>query len=81
MDDIQIFHDSHNIKLRSPFGAVITGTKVKIRLWTSKRCAAYISLINFYNNQIELQMNELGWNEEINNWIYETEVDTSNSLL
>ena len=49
LDDIQIFHDSHNIKLRSPFGAVITGTKVKIRLWTSKRCAAYISLINFYN--------------------------------
>ena len=80
MDDIQIFHDSHNIKLRSPFGAVITGTKVKIRLWTSKRCAAYISLINFYNNQIELQMNELGWNEEINNWIYETEVNTSNSF-
>ena len=80
MDDIQIFHDSHNIKLRSPFGAVITGTKVKIRLWTSKRCAAYISLINFYNNQIEIQMNELGWNEEINNWIYETEVDTSNSF-
>ena len=25
-------------------------------------------------------MNELGWNEEINNWIYETEVDTSNSF-
>ena len=78
LDDIQIFHDSHNIKLRSPFGAVITGTKVKIRLWTSKRCAAYISLINFYNNQVEVQMNEIGWNGYVNSWVYENEIDTSN---
>lgn len=80
MDDIQIFHDSHNIKLRSPFGAVIVGSIVKIRLWVSKKCEAYVNLINFYNNQIEIQMNELGWNDEINNWIYEIEIDTSNSL-
>ena len=80
MDDIQIFHDSHNLELRNPFGAVSIGTKVRIRLWTSKRCLAYINLINFYNNQIEIQMNEIGWNDSVNNWIYEVEVDTSNNI-
>lgn len=80
MDDIQIFHDSHNIELRSPFGAVSIGTKVRIRLWTSKKCSAYINLINFYNNQIEIQMKEIAWNSLVNNWIYEIEVDTSNSI-
>ena len=78
MDDIQIFHDSHNLELRNPFGAVSIGTKVRIRLWTSKRCLSYINLINFYNNQIEVQMNEVGWNEHVNNWVYETEIDTTN---
>ena len=80
MDDIQIFHDSQNSDLRQPFGAVSIGTKVKIRLWTSKKCLAYINLINFYNNQIEIQMNEIGWSDSINNWIYEIEVDTHNSI-
>ena len=80
MDDIQIFHDSQNSDLRQPFGAVSIGTKVKIRLWTSKKCLAYINLINFYNNQIEIQMNEIGWSNSINNWIYEIEVDTHDSI-
>ena len=80
MDDIQIFHDSHNLELRNPFGAVSIGNKVRIRLWTSKRCLAYINLINFYNNQIEIQMNEIGWNDSVNNLIYEVEVDTSNNI-
>ena len=80
MDDIQIFHDSQNSDLRQPFGAVSIGTKVKIRLWTSKKCLAYINLINFYNNQIEIQMNEIGWSGSINNWIYEIEVDTHDSI-
>ena len=80
MDDIQIFHDSHNLELRNPFGAVSIGNKVRIRLWTSKKCSAYINLINFYNNQIEIQMNEIGWNSLANNWVYETEVDTLNNI-
>ena len=80
MDDIQIFHDSHNLELRNPFGAVSIGIKVRIRLWTSERCAAYINLINFYNNQIEIQMNEIGWNSYVNNWVYEAEIDTSNNI-
>ena len=80
MDDIQIFHDSHNLELRNPFGAVSIGTKVRIRLWTSRKCSAYINLINFYNNQIEIQMKEIGWNSLVNNWVYETEVDTLNNI-
>lgn len=80
MDDIQIFHDSHNSELRNPFGAVSVGVKVRIRLWTSKKCSAYINLINFYNNQIEVQMKEIGWNSLLNNLVYEIEVDTSNNI-
>nr|WP_207746025.1 alpha-amylase family glycosyl hydrolase [Clostridium sp. D53t1_180928_C8] len=80
MDDIQIFHDSHNLELRNPFGAVSIGVKVRIRLWTSERCAAYINLINFYNNQIEIQMNEIGWNSCVNNWVYEADIDTANNI-
>ena len=80
MVDIQIFHDSHNLELRNPFGAVSIGNKVRIRLWTSKRCSAYINLINFYNNQIETQMNEIGWNDCVSNWVYEVEIDTSNNI-
>ncbi|MDU2123942.1 MAG: glycoside hydrolase family 13 protein [Clostridium celatum] len=80
LDDIQIFHDSHNLELRSPFGAVSIGSKVRIRLWSSKKCSAYINLINFYNNQIEIQMNEIGFNSLVNNWIYEIEVDTLNNI-
>lgn len=79
MDDIQIFHDSHNSELRNPFGAVSVGINVRIRLWTSKKCLAYINLINFYNNQIEIEMNEIGWNSLLNNWVYEIEIDTSNN--
>ena len=79
LDDIQIFHDSHNLELRNPFGAVSIGIKVRIRLWTSKKCSAYINLINFHNNQIEIQVKEIGWNSLVNNWVYETEVDTSNN--
>ena len=78
MDDIQIFHDSHNIQLRNPFGAVTIGTKVRIRIWTSKKSSVYINLINFYNNQVEVQMNEIGWNGYVNSWVYENEIDTSN---
>ncbi|WP_195990090.1 alpha-amylase family glycosyl hydrolase [Clostridium sp. D53t1_180928_C8] len=80
LDDIQIFHDSHNLELRNPFGAVSIGVKVRIRLWTSERCAAYINLINFYNNQIEIQMNEIGWNSCVNNWVYEADIDTANNI-
>lgn len=80
MDEIQIFHDSHNLELRNPFGAVSIGTKVRIRLWSSKKCLAYINLINFYNNQTEIQMNEIGWNGCVNNWVYEAEIDTDNCL-
>ena len=78
LDDIQVFHDSHNLQLRNPFGAVTIGTKVRIRIWTSKKCSVYINLINFYNNQVEVQMNEIGWNGYVNNWVYEKEIDTSN---
>lgn len=80
MEGFEIIHDSHEIKFRNPFGAVKIGTKVIIKLWTNKECIAYINLINFYNNQIEVQMKKS--NEVIREYgfTYDVEVDTSNSL-
>lgn len=80
MEDIKILHDSHNLEFRNPFGAISVGTKVKLRLWINKRSLAFINLINFYNNQVEIQMKEIGWDESVGNWIYEIEIDTSKCM-
>lgn len=80
LEDIKILHDSHNLEFRNPFGAISVGTKVKLRLWINKRSLAFINLINFYNNQVEIQMKEIGWDESVGNWIYEIEIDTSKCM-
>lgn len=80
MEEIKIFHDSHNSKLREPFGAVSRGTKVRIRLLTDKKCLAYINLISFYNNQTEIQMRVVEWDGYLNNWVYEIDIDTTNYM-
>lgn len=80
LEDIKILHDSHNLEFRNPFGAISVGTKVKLRLWINKRSLAFINLINFYNNQVEIQMKEIGWDESVGNWIYEIEIDTGKCM-
>ena len=80
LGEIQIIHNSHDTEFRNPFGAVTVGTTVTLRLWTNKRCSAYINLINFYNNQREIQMREVGWRDDINKWVYEINIDTTNSI-
>ena len=80
MGEIQIIHNSHDTEFRNPFGAVTVGITVTLRLWTNKRCSAYINLINFYNNQREIQMREVGWRDDINKWVYEINIDTTNSI-
>ena len=78
MEGLQIIHDSHDIKYRSPFGSVETGTDITIRLWTSERCLVYINLINFYNNQQEIVMKELEQGINDYGYTYETTIDTNN---
>ena len=80
MENLIIIHDSHDIKFRNPFGAAKVGTKVKLRVVSNKRLQAHVNLINFYNNQIQLVMNEVGV-DNISNYItYDVEIDTSDLL-
>lgn len=78
MEDLFIIHDSHDIKFRNPFGAVQIGTKVKLRLISNKNIKAYVNLVNFYNNQFQLEMKS----EQLadNNFAYEIEIDTQELL-
>lgn len=78
MEDLFIIHDSHDIKFRNPFGAVQIGTKVKLRLISNKNVKAYVNLVNFYNNQFQLEMKR----EQLadNNFAYEIEIDTQELL-
>ena len=54
LDDIQIFHDSHNLELRNPFGAVSVGNKCD-QIMDSKRCSAYINLKIFITIRIKFK--------------------------
>ena len=79
MGGIEIIHDSHNLEYRAPFGAVKVGTNVTIRLWTSEKCLAYINLINFYNNQQEVEMYQSDKNIFEYGYTYEINIDTKDN--
>lgn len=78
MEDLIIVHDSHDIEFRKPFGAVQVGKKVRLKLISNKRLRVYINLINFYNNQMQLELKEIDIDN--NNFIYEVDVDTKELL-
>lgn len=78
MEDLFIIHDSHDIKFRNPFGAVQIGTKIKLRLISNKNIKAYVNLVNFYNNQLQLEMKSEHLAD--NNFAYEIEIDTQELL-
>lgn len=78
MEDLFIIHDSHDIKFRNPFGAVQIGTKIKLRLISNKNIKAYVNLVNFYNNQLQLEMKSEHLDD--NNFAYEIEIDTQELL-
>ena len=76
MSGIEIIHDSHNLEYRVPFGAVKVGTNVTVRLWTSEKCLVFINLINFYNNQQEIKMEQVDRNIQDYGYTYEVNIDT-----
>lgn len=80
MEDLNIIHDSHDIKFRSPFGAVQIGTKIKLRLMANRSLKVHVNLINFYNNQIQLEMKEVTINDPYNSLSYEVDIDTEDLL-
>ncbi len=80
MSEISVFHDSHNIDFRNPFGAVEVGKVVKLRLEVNQRCVSYITIINLFNNHIELKMNETYEEGKRERWCYEYDLDTTDLL-
>ena len=80
MENLVVIHDSHDIKFRNPFGAVQIGTKVKLRLLSNISLKVHVNLINFYNNQIQLEMKEVGRDNLYNYFNYEVDIDTVDLL-
>jgi pullulanase len=80
LEDLVIIHDSHDIKFRNPFGAVQIGTKVKLRLVSNRSFKVHINLVNFYNNQIQLEMKEVGRDNLYNYFNYQIDIDTADLL-
>lgn len=80
MENLVIIHDSHDIKFRNPFGAVQIGTKVKLRLVSNRNLKVHVNLVNFYNNQIQLEMKEVGIDDLYNYFNYEVNIDTADLL-
>lgn len=80
MENLVIIHDSHDIEFRNPFGAVQIGTKVKLRLVSNRNLKVHVNLVNFYNNQIQLEMKEVGIDALYNYFNYEVNIDTADLL-
>lgn len=79
MQDIGIFHDSHKLEYRNPFGAVKLGTLVKLDIKIDKESIVYIHIINFNGREVDIEMNKVYIDEE-KGYRYEYIIDTSNSL-
>ena len=80
MNDIRIVHNSHDTNYRNPFGAVNVGETVKLKLETNKKCNPHIVFINFFNNQVEMQMTECKEEGIIEKYCYELKLDTTDML-
>ena len=80
MNDIKIVHNSHDTNYRNPFGAVNVGETVKLKLETNKKCNPHIVFINFFNNQVEMQMTECKEDGIIEKYCYELKLDTTDML-
>ena len=79
MEDIRVFHNSHKLQYRDPFGAVKLGTKITISIELNKEAIVYIHTISFKGNEQDIAMDKVSKNEH--GWfIYEGIVDTSNLL-
>ena len=79
MEDIRVFHNSHELQYRDPFGAVKLGTKITISIELNKEAIVYIHTISFKGNEQDIAMDKVSKNEH--GWfIYEGIVDTSNLL-
>ena len=79
MEDIRVFHNSHKLEHRNPFGAVKLGTQIKISIEVYKEVTVYIHTVNFKGHEQDIVMDIVSRNEE-GYFLYTGTIDTSNSL-
>lgn len=79
MEDIRVFHNSHKLEHRNPFGAVKLGTPIKISIEVYKEVTVYIHTVNFKGHEQDIVMDIVSRNEE-GYFLYTGTIDTSNSL-
>ncbi|MGL5353701.1 MAG: glycoside hydrolase family 13 protein [Clostridium sp.] len=79
MSNIGVFHDSHSLEYRAPFGAVKSCEKVVLKILLDKLTAVYVNLSYFDGRREELQM-ELSENKESDEYIFSITLDTTNSI-
>ena len=63
MEDIRVFHNSHKLQYRNPFGAVKVGTKITISIELNKEAIVYIHTISFKGNEQDIAMDKVSKNE------------------
>ena len=76
MEDIEIFHNSWDLKYRAPFGAVEVGSKVSLSIISNKYVISYVHLIFFNGEELELLMKRID-EENFEKYTFNIEVDTS----
>ena len=78
MEDIKVFHNSHKLEYRNPFGAVKLGTSIKISIKVEKEVKVYIHIVKFNGYEQDISMEMISKSEE--GYFYTGVIDTSNSL-
>lgn len=76
MEDIEIFHNSWDLKYRAPFGAVEVGSKVSLSIISNKYVISYVHLIFFNGEELELLMKRID-EENFEKYTFNIEIDTS----
>ena len=79
MEDIRVFHNSHKLEHRNPFGAVKLGTPIKISIEVYKEVTVYIHTVNFKGHEQDIVM-DIASRDEDGYFLYTGTIDTSNSL-
>ena len=79
MDNIKIFHNSHELKYRKPFGAIKIGNSIEISIKIDKEVKVYIHTVKFNGYEEDISMDTVFKSEE-GDFLYTGIIDTNNSL-
>ncbi|MBB6625627.1 glycoside hydrolase family 13 protein [Clostridium gasigenes] len=79
MTDIRIFHDSHSLEYRVPFGAVKVLENISLKIALDKSASVYINLSYFDGRKEELEMTMLDKSIS-DNYIFDIDLETISSV-